>query len=565
MRLRVAAALAVLPSLALAADLDLTSRIDRVTVFPDAAVVTRVAPVELYAGASTLVLRGLPTTIDPASIRVEGEGSAAFAIGGVDTRLVPGEAKPVIDAELERRIRALRDEREGLAGRVAAAEGKKATIQRYAQASPEKLSPEAKPLDPAQWATAWEAIGSALAAVNEELRQLQSRARDLEGEIATLERARPPAPRPGAPKRDIVVAVEASTALKGQLRVTYRVAGAGWQPLYDARLDTGDAARKPSLELVRRAQITQRTGEDWSDVALSVSTVRVSRGSTAPDLHPLVVQLYEPPPPRPLPRPAPPAARRERAEEAPVPYAVPTPEPYQAPVAAAPVLAQDVVSTVESGAFQATFAVPGRVSVGQDGATKSVVLARRSLNPSLLVKTAPAVDETAYLEASFTNEDDAPLLPGEVAVHRDGTFVGRARIRLTGPGDAVELGFGADDRVKVARVPVRKRESESGFIGQTKNDLREFKTTVKSLHAQAIRIVVLDRIPVSENANVVVEQLRETTPPTEKQVADKRGVSAWAYDYAPGETREIRLAYRIRWPAERDLTYGERPNGKPAS
>src|SRR4051812_9477315 len=100
------------PALAFAADVEVTSRIDRVTVFPDAAVVTRLGPVELPSGASSLVFRGLPASLDPASIRVEGEGSAAFAIGGIDVRATPGEARPVIDAELEQRLRGLREERE---------------------------------------------------------------------------------------------------------------------------------------------------------------------------------------------------------------------------------------------------------------------------------------------------------------------------------------------------------------------------------------------------------------------------------------------------------------------
>lgn len=57
--------------------------------------------------------------------------------------------------------------------------------------------------------------------------------------------------------------------------------GARWQPIYDARIDTGTKERKPSLELVRRAEINQRTGEDWADVALAVSTVRTSRAAAA--------------------------------------------------------------------------------------------------------------------------------------------------------------------------------------------------------------------------------------------------------------------------------------------
>ena len=42
-----------------------------------------------------------------------------------------------------------------------------------------------------------------------------------------------------------------------------------------------DHARR--VELVRRAEITQNTGEDWPEVALAVSTVRAARG----EMHPI--------------------------------------------------------------------------------------------------------------------------------------------------------------------------------------------------------------------------------------------------------------------------------------
>src|ERR1700719_4416851 len=109
-------------------------------------------------------------------------------------------------------------------------------------------------------------------------------------------RSRPPTPRSATPN------ASSATATKATLRVTYTVRNARWVPLYDARLDTGARDRKPALELVRRADITQTTGEDWSNVALSVSTVRSARGGKAPELNSLIVQYPSPP------RPAPPAS-----------------------------------------------------------------------------------------------------------------------------------------------------------------------------------------------------------------------------------------------------------------
>ena len=40
---------------------------------------------------------------------------------------------------------------------------------------------------------------------------------------------------------------------------------------------------------------------------------------------------------------------------------------------------------------------------------------------------------------------------------------------------------------------------------------------------------------------------------------------AWSSDYAPGEQKEIRLAYRLKWSADRDVTFEPKPIAPPRS
>ena len=114
------------------------------------------------------------------------------------------------------------------------------------------------------------------------------RQREIDRELARLE-----AQRTANPPRKMEVRIDlaAEAATPATLRVSYSVRGARWSPIYDARLDTGAHDRKPALELVRRAEIVQNTGEDWRDVELAVSTVRTAKGGSAPDLRPLIVRL----------------------------------------------------------------------------------------------------------------------------------------------------------------------------------------------------------------------------------------------------------------------------------
>lgn len=556
----IAAALFLAPSLASAAETELASRIDRVTIYPDGAVVTRLGKAELLQGVSQVVLRGLPATIDPASIRIEGKGSGAFSVGAVDVRTTPGEAKPVLDTVLEDKLKALRDDKGKFESQIAAIEAKRATIERFAQTGPDKLGPDGKALPVNDWPAVFEAIGTALVKVQDELRGVRNRLSDVEAEIASLERARPQAGRPGAPKRDVAIAVEAPQPVAAEFTVSYRVTGANWTPTYEARLTT--TAEKPEIALTRRAEIRQRSGEAWDDVALTLSTTRSAGGTRAPDLSPMQVAFFELPAiyesrARVGAAPAGMAAARAKAEaEALAAQSQRAITPAPAPARPAEV----EVAAIEAGAYQANFQVPGRASIPQDGSPKTVVLTQRKAEATLAARTVPELEQKAYLEAGFVHEEEAPLLPGRVALHRDGSYVGMGQFGLVAPGDRLELGFGADDRIKVSYAPVKRRENEPTWLGQSRTDQREFRTVVKSLHARPVKVTVLGRIPYSESTAIAVETIAaQTTPPTEKQVGDRRGISAWTFDLAPGAEKELKLAYRIKWPGDRELSYDEQP------
>lgn len=550
------AALLLGPGFAAAAETELSSKIDRVTVYPDGAVVTRLGRVELMAGASQIVLRGLPASVDPASIRIEGQsagdGAGGFAIGAVDVRLAPGAAQSGLDPAIEGKLKALREEKAMLDGRTSAIEGKRGAIERFALVGPDRLGPDGKPLPIGEWPAVFDAIGAALAKVHEELRGVRTRATEIDAEIAVLERARPPGGRPGAPRRDILVAVEAQGPVAARFSVSYRVTGANWTPQYEARLSTGSAAVKPEVAFVRRAELRQRSGEDWGDVALTLSTTRSAGGASAPELPPMQVAFFEPPVLY---------ESRPRATAAPA-LAPPAPARIQADAlgkATEQRQAETTTATLEAGAYQASFQVPGRATIPQDGSARMVVLSQDRFAPTLQARITPELEERAYLEAAFVHEDEAPLLPGEVLLHRDGTYVGRGRVGLVAPGDRLALGFGADDRLKVSRAPVRRRENEPTWLGQTRTDLREFRTVVRSLHAQPVKVTLSERVPFSESSAITVETLPQTTPPSEKQVGDRRGVMAWSFDLAPGAEKEVRLAYRVKWPGDRELSYEPRP------
>ena len=223
---------------ALAAEIEAKSKIDAVTVYPDAAAVTRLAEIDLPAGAAILIFKGLPLNLDTASLRVEGESSGRLGIGAVESRLTPADTSAP-DTAANTKLKLLHQDRAAAAARLAALEAKRGMMKRFADVGPEKLGPGKGPVDVAQWSAAWEAVGAGLAKVNEDIRLAGDEIASVDEEIKALDLARQQTAPRVLPTREVSVALEAGEALKGKLRLTYRIAGAGWRPLYVARLDTG--------------------------------------------------------------------------------------------------------------------------------------------------------------------------------------------------------------------------------------------------------------------------------------------------------------------------------------
>src|SRR6187397_521612 len=365
-----------------AAELDVRSALDAVTVYPDGATVTRLITVDLPQGDTTLIARDFPPGLDASSLRVEGETAARVTIGAIDAR-APRAERPPTAPELEKRWQALKDERAALEDQIGAEAARKRFAERFASETPFGLGDkgEARPI--ADWRLAFGAVAEEIRSANNAIRELKLKQRELDEELARVDRALQANP---ARKMEVRIDLAADAGSRATFRVSYTVRGARWAPLYDARLDTGTRERKPALELIRRAALVQQTGEDWSDVALAVSTVRTAKGGSGPELRPLVVRYAEPASAlkgsRVMQERA--ALRDDRTAE----------NMAALPPASAP--AQEQEATIETGGYQALFRVPGRVTVATNEGAKSLRISTATIAPDLLMRAAPALDETAY-------------------------------------------------------------------------------------------------------------------------------------------------------------------------
>jgi uncharacterized protein (TIGR02231 family) len=541
---------------ATAAEVKGASRIDAVTLYPSGAEVTRAARLKVDKGEHTLLFSDLPAEALPASIRVEAKATGKLEIGSVDTRRVSVPRTDEAVAATERRrieeaIEKLRDESALLQASAQAAETQKKLIDNLTQLPGRPAPANGGTAAQTDWGQLFGLIGERAAeaqrtilATGVKMRDLDRQIRDLEGKLASL------APSQQA-RTEVKVFVNAAGALDAEVTIRYQVRNASWTPFYDARLSTGTKQQAPKLQLVRRASIQQRTGEVWDSVALALSTARPAAGTAAPVLQPLVIDYEsEAPVARPLqPRSVtsmpPPAPALEAAQERAASGAA---DRYAK--------AEEQRAAVEVQAFQAVYSITGRVTVQDTGEAKRVQIDGIELDPALTVRAVPKREEKAYLYAKLTIARGTPLLPGQIALFRDATFVGNGRIPLLAAGEEHELGFGVDDAVRVRHVLAEEKRSESGIITTSKIDQRSYRIAVKNLHERPIPVTVLDQIPVSQNADIKVE-LTGKTAPSRRDVDDKRGVLAWDMTLAPDEERAIEFGYRATWPAARKVTYGQ--------
>jgi uncharacterized protein (TIGR02231 family) len=205
---------------------------------------------------------------------------------------------------------------------------------------------------------------------------------------------------------------------------------------------------------------------------------------------------------------------------------------------------------VEKSAYNISFKVPDRTTVPADGREHRVLLREETLQGELEYRAAPAANPAAFMVVKTRSPADYPLLAGPVRAFVARAYLGAFPLAEIGPGAELIVPFGVDNRIAVERIPVPGRKGESGLFGKERRIATTSRSSIENRRDVAVRIIVEDRLPVTEDERIRVE-MGELTPGW-KDVEDRPGVKRWELTLAPGEKREVQLQYVIRFP--RDLT-----------
>jgi uncharacterized protein (TIGR02231 family) len=540
-----------------AATYPLDAKIDAVTVFPEGADVFRAGGLLLPAGEHQLVLKNLPGDIDPSSIRVEGLAGEDVEIASIDLKPMVANLPDANRKVLEAQVEILGQERMLLDQAIADYATQRQFLLSMAEKQVTPAPDTVKPIDGVAIGGLMDVVGQRLQFIAKESHAARLRQVAIDKEVVELQQKLAIAAPNAQSLAEVTINVAATRETQAQFKVGYRVWQAGWQPLYDAKLKIAAKAGEASdLEIVRRAAVTQSTAESWDGVQLTLSTARPNGATTAPEVEEEQLRVRDPNDDGALGRLQTGFTENEASADAAVEEPMPV-APAAAPVEKVKKELKQRQAIMELAGFQANYVIAGRVSVDNSGQNKRVRIASENLKAKLETVVSPRLDLAAYLTASFALTKEGPLLPGQVNLYRDGTYVGQGSLPLLNPGQDATLGFGADDLIVVERKEVKRLSAEEGILTSSNTEERSWDIVVKNLHTDKTQVTVVDRMPFSAREDVTVEPLRDQTPPTLKDYKKRRGVMAWTLDIDSKGEKTVRTGYKITMPEKLKIGLAE--------
>jgi len=241
--------------------------ITSVTVYSDRARVVRTAQLTV-SGTQRVELPPLRGGVDAASIRVEAEGAE---VTRVDLRtlsaeaLTTSEARKVLDAldRLDDQLVRTGTERDAASAQLAALQG----LRPAHNAETERDKPLPPKLDPSGWNAATSFLVDTSTRPQARLRELDQRTEQLQREHSGQVRQ---AQELGTVPRQTGLEVAPTLSGNGpvKLTLTYVTTQARWYPRYELQL-VPEANR---VQVSFFGLVSQETGEDWEDAALTLST-----------------------------------------------------------------------------------------------------------------------------------------------------------------------------------------------------------------------------------------------------------------------------------------------------
>ena len=198
---------------------------------------------------------------------------------------------------------------------------------------------------------------------------------------------------------------------------------------------------------------------------------------------------------------------------------------------------------IEEGIANTRFEIKKLYSIPTDGDITVIEIDNYSVPATYVYFAAPVVNENVFLTAKIGNWEQYNLLPGEANVYFEGSYSGKTNINPQAITDSLTLSLGVDPNVVIERNQLSNFKKNS-FTGNNRILNKSYKIEVKNNKLSDISLIVMDRIPVSQNKEIKVDDIDSGT----SNFNSKKGLLEWKISLPSKSAANYEFSYTIKYP-----------------
>ena len=379
-----------------------------------------------------------------------------------------------------------------------------------------------------------EALPEQLISLHRKIDQLNEEKKRLEKELEKAEKEE---------KKPVILAeLAAEEGGTVPFILQYREMAAVWNPKYEIQYYDD----KSPLEVRMKAEIVQKSGEDWKQVTVTLFTGNPSVSNDLPEMSTLMLSLYEP------------QKNRVRAKGMFMGVAAGAMadtmvceeecEDGAAPEADM-VMANLMMDTAEVSEEETmkSFLLPNARDILSDTDGNRADLQCFTVKANYHVLSIPSVDSRSFLTAEIAAAQ-WPLPPANAAIYLRDTFAGEVYVDPTQDTDLLTLSLGQDERLVIVRTE-KPKQTQDVFLKGVRRENHSTEIRILNTSTDTIKALIKDQIPVSTEKSIDIE----TSNLSEGILDAESGEVRWEIMAEPENPVELHLEYRISWPKEKRL------------
>ncbi len=503
------------------------SKIDSVVIYSDRVMVSRIANIYLDKSGD-LIFEDLPGSLDDQSIRIKSSG---LVVGEVQIQKgYTAQPHPRVK-ELDDKIKSLEQKDRTLSDEILVIREKEKFLQTISVGAPDVISKEVYTgkISPSAWEQGLKFMVDGLLNAKTRIAQIERERKELATEIDTLRKKLNDTKAMMENRKTIKFDVHPEKIGNYKIELNYILYGGTWRTYYELRANPSNG----KIGITYFGKISQRTGEDWEDVKIVLSTGKPALGGIAPTPEPWYIYSYEYEKEAMVPQTARSALALEVVAE--------QPEITPAPPSAPP---------VQTG-ISVWYPLPKRYSIKSGEPEKKVQIYETGFNADFEYLIIPRLSELAYSTGKFQNKSDYLFLAGEAGTYVGDDFTGKISFPNLAPEESTTVSFGVDEMIKVQRELKKSKVTKGGLFKKIKKHEIVYENSIKNFRNKDVTCTIIDQVPVSQEPDIKVGDIKFEPKPSEE---DKdRGIYYWKVTIKPGETFKIKTFFSVEAPADSNV------------